>query len=164
MNYETPDMNIMINYLHRRKGIECKLHMNEYDIDEDGIDWSDKGDDPMTYRKDYDRDLALFLDGYRDGDDLTKKDGFYDLFVKGRTPDDADPDFARYDALFRNTQLYFTVYPDGRTGLSVNNYHGGFLRDATDLKVLSALYVEEDPTAGPHLTLRVRGAVWEALK
>ena len=161
MDFETPDMDIMINYLHRRKGIECELHMNEYDIDADGIDWSDKGDDPTAYRKDYDRDLALFLDGYRDGDDLMKKDGFHDLFVRGKVSAKADDDgFRRFDALFRGTKLYFSVYPNGRTKLILGNYRNALLPNATDMRVLEALYVEEDPVAGPHLNLKIRGSVW----
>ena len=160
MNYETPDIDIMVNYLHRRKGIECELHMNEYDIDADGIDWTEPGDDPMIYRKDYDLDLAMFLDGYEDGMDLTKKDGFYDLFLRGRIPQKAEDDgFRRFDALFRNSQLFFTVYPDGKTRLGVNNYHGRFFHNATDMRVLKAVHVADDPIHGPHLYLRIKGGV-----
>ena len=161
MNYETPDIDIMVNYLHRRKGIDCELRMNEYDIDEDGIDWTDPGDDPMVYRKDYDFDLAMFLDGYEDGMDLTKKEGFHDLFVRGRilrAADDAG--FRRFDALFRSTKLYFSIYPNGKTKLMVGNYRNALLSSATDMRVLKAVYAADDPIVGPHLYLRVKGGIW----
>ena len=46
MNYETPDIDIMINYLHRRKKIDCELVPREDCFDENGADWSEPGDDP----------------------------------------------------------------------------------------------------------------------
>ena len=164
MNYETNDMNIMINYLHRRKKIECELVPREDCFDENGVDWSEPGDDPMMYRGDYDRDLAEFLDEYEDGMDLTKKEGFHDLFIRGKVPQAADDaGFRRFDALFRNSQLAFSVFPDGKTRLGINNYHGRFFSDATEMRVLAAIYAREDPIHGPHLYLRIKGGVWNRI-
>ena len=162
MNTDVKPIDIMINYLHRRKGIECELHMNEYDIDADGTDWTDPGDDPMVFRKDYDLDLAKLLDGYEDGDDLTQKEGFLDLFVKARLPKDPENGFARYDALFRDTHLHYSIFPEsewknwGKFRLAVCH----LTEDTTTMKVLKAVYVKEDPVNGPNLSLKVRGSAW----
>lgn len=166
MKYDTSELEIMVNYLNRYRGYDIQMTQGqiipgatEYEIGDLSVD------DPLELRPDYDLTLAKFLDGYKDGDDLTQKKDFDALFVKGRLPESAKEGFARYDALFRDTLLHYSVFPEdeweemGKFRLSVCH----LMDDTTTMRVLKAVYAEEDPIHGPHLYLRIKGGVWNSL-
>ena len=165
MVFETDKTDIMINYLHRRKGIDVELHVNEYDIDADGIDWTQPGDDPMAYRKDYDRDLADFLDGWDGTTDITQKEGFNDLFVRGKIHPDASEGCARYDGLFRNTTVFVSIQPDKIPTIWLENTNGELMPDAVGLFRVRRIDKGEDVRTGrPRLYMRITGGAWEFIE
>ena len=165
MKYETDKMDIMINYLHRRKNIDVEVSVNEYDIDADGIDWTQPGDDLMVYRKDYDRDLADFLDGWDGTTDITQKEGFNDLFLKGRIHPDAPEGSARYDGLFRNTIVFVSVQPDKTPTIWLENANGELMSDAVGLfRVRRVNKGENIRTGEPTLYMRITGGAWETIE
>lgn len=165
MKYETDKMDIMINYLHRRKNIDVEVSVNEYDIDADGIDWTQPGDDPMVYRKDYDRDMADLLDGWDGKTDITLKDGFHDLFVKGKIHPDAPEGCARYDGLFRNTIVFVSVQPNKVPTIWLENAGGELMPEANDLfRVRRINKTADHRTGAPTLYMRITGGAWETIE
>lgn len=165
MVFETNKMDIMINYLHRRKKIDVELRMNEYDIDADGIDWTQPGDDPMIYRKDYDRDMADLLDGWNGKTDITLKDGFHDLFVKGRIHPEAPEGCARYDGLFRNTIVFVSVRPDELPTIWLENSGSELMPDAVGgFRVRRINKATDHKTGKPTLYMRITGGAWELIE
>lgn len=158
--YETTEMEIMISYLHRRKGIDCEIAFREDCFDDRGADWSDQGDDPMAYRSDYDRDMAYLLDGWKDGEDVTQRKGFSDLFVKGRVSKDAPEGHERYDGLYRNTRIFVSVQPGKCPTVWLENADGEIMPDGIDLlRVRRASVSPPFRDRGWNLYLRVTGGV-----